>query len=116
MLQNAQDILLNHLELLAQAGNMIYYREAAQLVGMSQRSSEFFTLLDNINRHERGECRPLITALVVLNPNGGVREMPGEGFFTLAAELGLQQEGEDDYEFWMAELERVYEHWGQQAH
>ena len=115
MSQNAQGILLNHLELLARAGSRIYYREAAQLVGMSYRSSAFFTLLDDINRHEWREGRPLITALVVLNPSGGVKEMPGEGFFTLAVALDLQQQGEDNNEFWMAELERVYEHWGQQA-
>ncbi|MCY4364611.1 MAG: hypothetical protein OXE17_00055 [Chloroflexi bacterium] len=116
MIQDLQANLLNHLELLAQAGNTIYYREAAQFVGMSHRSRGFFELLDNINRHEHNECRPLITALVVHNPNGGVREMPGEGFFSLALGLGLQEEGEDDHAFWVAELERVFQYWGQQAH
>ena len=49
--------------------------------------------LDEINKYEQGEGRPLLSAVVVHKEGDG---MPGVGFFTIAWELGQYGGGEAD--------------------
>jgi len=46
-------------------------------------------MLDEINRYEHREGRPLLSAVVVVQEDN----KPGEGFFKLARELGVFQGG-----------------------
>ena len=63
--------------------------------------------LDEINRHEHREGRPLLSA-VVTHKDGD--QMSGDGFFRIAWELGEYQEG-DPERYWRQELERVWDYW-----
>ena len=63
--------------------------------------------LDEINRHEHREGRPLLSA-VVAHKDGD--RMSGDGFFRIAWELGEYQEG-DPERYWRQELERVWDYW-----
>ena len=64
--------------------------------------------LDEINKYEHGEVRPLLSA-VVTHKDGD--RMPGSGFFKSAWELGQYKEGNRE-EYWRQELERVWGYWG----
>ena len=63
--------------------------------------------LDEINRHEHREGRPLLSA-VVTHKDGD--QMSGDGFFRIAWELGEYQEG-DPERYWRQELKRVWDYW-----
>ena len=56
--------------------------------------------LDEINKYEHREGRPLLSA-VVTHKDGD--RMSGDGFFRIAWELGQYKEG-DPEEFWRGEL------------
>ena len=64
--------------------------------------------LDEINKYEHGEVRPLLSAVVT--HKGGDR-MPGRGFFKSAWDLGQYKEVNPE-EYWRQELERVWGYWG----
>jgi len=63
-------------------------------------------LLGEISRHEHEQGRPMLSAVVIAGDNN----MPGQGFFTLARELGLHSGG-DDLAFFCEELARVHATW-----
>ena len=63
-------------------------------------------ILDTISRREHRNGRPLLSAVVVNKDT----QMPGDGFFKLAKELG-RYNASDDLECWSKELHRVYAHW-----
>ena len=63
--------------------------------------------LDEINRHEHREGRPLLSA-VVTHKDGN--RMSGDGFFRISWELGEYQES-DPERYWRQELERVWDYW-----
>ena len=60
--------------------------------------------LDEINKYEQRDGRPLLSAVVIHKDDD---RMPGVGFFRMAWELG-QYKGEDPEQFWVRELERVW--------
>jgi hypothetical protein len=64
-------------------------------------------LLDDINRSEHEQGRPLISVIVVHKG----QTMPGEGFFMCAKALGLYQEGDDRAAFVRREREAVFKAW-----
>ena len=68
--------------------------------------------LDEINKYEQGEGRPLLSAVVVHKEGDG---MPGVGFFTIAWELGQYGGGEADQD-WKQELKRVWGYWQGRIH
>jgi hypothetical protein len=64
-------------------------------------------LLDDINRSEHEQGRPLLSVIVV---HLG-KTMPGEGFFMCARDLGLYQAGQDRAAFVEHEREAVFTIW-----
>lgn len=66
-------------------------------------------ILGDISRAEHAEGRPLLSAVVVL----GSSNVPGNGFFDLARELGVHT-GDDDLAFFAVELRRVHDYWARQ--
>ena len=89
---------------------MIGYSEAAPLVGLDMTKPghrrRMYIMLERISRHEHEEGRPLLSAVVIhLN-----RNTPGNGFFTLADELGLFR-GRCRLTYFVNELRRVHDYW-----
>jgi len=84
---------------------VITYSEAASCVGISTLG--IIPILDRINRTENSEGRPLLSAVVISKS----RNMPGDGFFKLAKELGVQSDDEDNINFWLKEIRRVHDYW-----
>ena len=68
----------------ARAGKVTYYSEIAPLAGLDMDSPsdryEIGVILDDINRLERQQGRPMLSSVVVHKDS----LMPGQGFFTLA--------------------------------
>jgi hypothetical protein len=90
------------------------YGEVAPLVGLNMANqdhrNQMSVLLDEISRHEHRHGRPLLSAVVIHVDDN----MPGNGFFTLAANLNLFQGG-DCFLYFMEELRRVHDHWSGDA-
>jgi hypothetical protein len=63
-------------------------------------------ILGEISTFEHQQRRPMLSAVVIHRDNN----MPGQGFFTLARELGLYR-GIDDFMFFVQELRRVHDYW-----
>jgi hypothetical protein len=89
---------------LARRCELITYGMVADIAGVPVRSSTLWTILDDINLHELGEQRPMLSAIVIAQESG----IPGEGFFTQAKALGRQGASEGDTVFWKRECDRVY--------
>lgn len=87
-----------------------YYYQVAGLIGMGPRNPKFLRILDDINRQEDLEGRPLLSAVVVLSGQSKRRTISSSGFFKLAEDL-KKYDGGDKVEFWNAEIERVYSLW-----
>lgn len=89
---------------------VVYYSEIAPLADLDMASppdrTEIGRLLGEISESEHEQGRPLLSAVAISHDGN----RPGEGFLTLARELGLHCSSEDDA-FWTAELERVYRYW-----
>ena len=66
-------------------------------------------ILDRINNIERCEGRPMLSAVVISKS----RNIPGAGFFKLAKKLGLQSDDEGNVKFWLKEIRRVHDYWGE---
>jgi hypothetical protein len=91
----------------------VYYYEIADVAGLSV-DDPFFDIrigekLDEVNRFEHAQGRPLLSAIVISKESG----RPGEGFFTCAQELGVYA-GEDRDQFWAIQLKRVHDRWRQE--
>jgi hypothetical protein len=63
--------------------------------------------LDDINRSEHEQGRPLLSVIVVHKRT----TMPGEGFFMCARDLGRYEEDQDRAEFVKQEREAVFKAW-----
>ena len=68
--------------------------------------NEMADILDGISRAEHDAGRPLLSAVVIRRD----KNMPGNGFFTLARSLHLHRDG-DDLQYWLEELRRVHDYW-----
>jgi hypothetical protein len=72
---------------------------------------EIGRIVGEISEYEFENNRPLLSAVVVSDLANG----PGNGFYELSENLG-QYSGSRDinkrYEFWINELNKVYEQWG----
>ena len=90
----------------AQNEDVITYSELASCVGISNLGA--IPILDRINKIENCEGRPMLSSVVVSKS----RNIPGDGFFRLAKDLGLQSEGEGNVKFWLKEIRRVHDYWG----
>ena len=90
--------------------DVVYYSEIAPLANLDMANppdrTEIGRLLGEISTAEHKQGKPLLSAVAISHDGN----KPGDGFFTLARELGLHR-GSDDDAFWTAELERVYRYW-----
>jgi len=68
--------------------------------------NDFHKILDDINRYEVGQNRPLLSAIVV-----NETKMPGKGFFRLARELHLQRPEEDNDAFAIRVRQELFNFW-----
>ncbi len=94
----------------ARKGTVTYYSEIAPMAGLNMSLPndryEIGALLDDINRAERAEDRPLLSAIVVHKDT----LVPGQGFFTMARDMDLFR-GSDRDRFYIEELRRVHDYW-----
>jgi len=98
----------------ARSKGLVFYQEVGSLVGLDMGSPDdrnrIADILDEIERCEDAEGRPMISALVVRADT----DVPGAGFFKCARELG-KLSGPDKEEsrlaFWCDEVKRVYGYW-----
>ena len=70
---------------------------------------KLFHLLGQISMAEHLEGRGMLTAVVIRKEDG----FPGQGFFDLAMELGLDSADQD--KFWIQQLRDVFQAWRNQS-
>ena len=103
-------VLYERLCEVARQGNITHYSEISPLVGLDmaipEHRNQMSTLLDQISRQEHAQGRPFLSAVVIHMDDN----IPGNGFFTLAADLNLFRGG-DRFTFFVEELRRVHDHW-----
>jgi len=109
------ETLYNELVRLAQAQNLAAYSDVAPLIGLSMDNEKdrncIAELLGEIAIHEDKEGRPMLTALIVHRGNDN---NPGEGFFSIAQELGRFDGSRDQINrltFWSNQVTQVHNHW-----
>lgn len=107
--------IYNRLADLACARRLTTYSDIAPLAGLAMNNdadrNRISDILGEILRHEVAEGRPLLTALVVHRGNDN---NPGEGFFSIATELGRfngSREALTRLEFWTRQVQEVYTYW-----
>lgn len=95
---------------IARKGTITYYSDIAGLVGLNMDlppdRNRIGELLDEINRYEFANNRPLISAVVVQKDS----MRPGQGFFKLARSLGLFT-GNNKESYYIQELKKVHSYW-----
>ena len=99
-------IIYDKLGDVARSGGFISYSDLGKLVGLHGRSRKLSKLLDDINRYEHQNKRPMLSAVVI----SVVKNSPGRGFFNLALKLCVYQ-GSNDLLFWENELRKVRDCW-----
>ena len=91
----------------------IPYGEIAKIMGIltsgSHMARETGQILGEISEFEQLHNRPLLSAVAVRAD----KKLPGEGFFTLARELGELEENMDEWTFWKREIKMAYDTWGE---
>lgn len=103
--------IYNRLLQVARTGrDVIYYSDIAPLAGLDMASppdrDEISRLLDEISNHEHTLGRPLLSALVIRRDTN----IPGDGFFALATQLGFPNVN-NHMPFFISELRRVHDYW-----
>lgn len=98
---------------IAKSKQTLYYKDVADICNLNlndpdDRNHILRDILDDINRYEHEEGRPMITAVVVRKTKPRIC---GNGFFELAREFGKMEKGQSHEEFFREELKRVYEFW-----
>ena len=94
-------------------GELVTYGEIAPLAILNMENpddrNKLAQILGNISNHEHAQGRPMLSAVVVLAETG----YPGDGFYTLARELGLHHERKEfeDLDFFVQEMKKVYACW-----
>ncbi len=101
-------IILEKLRDVAAKRGLIHYSEINSLVNLAPHSPDLAQLLGKVSRADHQAGRPLLSAIVVRQSNG----RPGEGFFRMARHIGAFR-GDDDEDFWMNEVQRVYDYWSE---
>jgi hypothetical protein len=79
-------------------------------VDICGRSHALRAFLNQVSTAEYDQGRGLLTAVVVYRSGD---QMPGPGFFELARSLDYRFD--DETEFWLAELRRVYQAWSRRG-
>lgn len=92
----------------AKNGDTITYGELVRLLTLKHldpHGQALARLLDEVSRSEDSAGRGMLSVVVVRQED----QMPGDGFFHLAAELG--RDSSDRERCWIAEIKRVYSVW-----
>lgn len=107
--------LYSELLRLARSQQVAAYSDVSPLIGLSmddeQDRNEIARLLGEIAIHENQAGRPMLTALIV---HKGDDNNPGEGFFSIAQELGLFNGRRGQIArltFWVNQVTQVHNHW-----
>jgi hypothetical protein len=108
-------ILYNELVNLARSQQLSSYSQVSPIIGLSMDNeldrNEIARLLREIAIFEQNNGRPMLTSLVIHQGNDN---NPGEGYFSIARELGLFNGGRDSIArvtFWANQVTEVYNHW-----
>ena len=101
--------IYEELKKVARAKRLITYSDIGKKVGLKANDLELWQMLDQINRQEHEQGRPMLSAVVV-QKEGETYGAPGDGFFKLARDLGVFQ-GDHKYIFWVSELNVVHNYW-----
>lgn len=95
----------------AREGKLLTYGKVAPLVHLDMANPQdrkaIGELLGVISRQEHRSGRPMLSSIVVQSEGG----RPGKGFFTLAAELRLFDQADEEDAFWALEVGRTFEFW-----
>lgn len=107
--------LYDELIRLARGQDLAAYSDVAPLVGLSmdveEDRNQIALQLGEIARNEHNHGRPMLTALIVHRGNDN---NPGEGFFSIAQELGHFDGSRDQIArltFWANQVTQVHNHW-----
>lgn len=107
--------LYDELIRVAKKGDLTFYSMIAPLVGLSmdieEDRNDIARLLGEIAKYENEQNRPMLTSLVIHKGNDN---NPGEGFFSIAMELGLYDGARDQLKrvtFWANQVRQVHNHW-----
>jgi hypothetical protein len=102
-----EQAIYNKLQAVARAHKLTNYTEMGALVGLDPHDSRLWAMLDEINRFEYENKRPMISALVISKEEN----RPGSGFWVCASDLGKFNKGDDEDIFWSNELRSVWDYW-----
>jgi methyl coenzyme M reductase subunit C len=96
---------LDEMEASARAGGTMTYTELSNLLTTTYAPNgrPFSTLLCDVSRKTYAKQKVLLSAVVVHDGDG----LPGNGFFSLAEELGLDVEDRQD--FWNRAIAKVHD-------
>lgn len=100
----------------ARRRGFVSYGEVAAWLGIDtevhrlDHCTELFEALGEVSAHEVKQGRPMLSVVV----GHADDKMPGSGFFGLARDLGLLRPGQDQIEFYVHELDRVWDHWSEE--
>ena len=104
------EAIYDKLREVAKSRGITYYSEIAPLAGLNMDSpgdiQRISRILGDISTAEHQAGRPLLSAVVIRKGENS----PGPGFFGLAKDLGLH-DGDDDFRYWVKELQRVHDCW-----
>lgn len=99
----------------ARRGDVTHYGPVAEVLGIEGKRldhcPELSRALDEISTFECENGRPLLSVVVVRQPNNETGMRPGGGFFKMARRNRVQKPDEDDDTFFSAELRRCYDYW-----
>lgn len=88
----------------------VTYQEIAMIMGLplsgNHMQRETGQILGEISEDEVSNGRPMLSAIAV-----GVNGLPGDGFFSLAKQLGKLKPDEDEDQYWKNEKQAVYDTW-----
>ncbi|MBI2831829.1 MAG: hypothetical protein HYX79_06195 [Chloroflexi bacterium] len=103
-------LVYEKLKEVARAESLTNYTEVGEIVGLDMATDvgriRIAQILDDINRFEAQNNRPMLSAVVILKG----KNIPGSGFFECAKGLGKYDGGDDD-RFWADEVANVYNYW-----
>ena len=98
------------LKAVAKAQDLTSYAEIAPLAGLDMEKpddrNKLAEILGEISTHEHEQKLPLLSAVVILKG----QNIPGQGFFNLAKELGVYT-GHDNLKYFIQELRKVHDYW-----
>lgn len=106
-----QEKIRNKLIEIAKEQSLISYGELAGFAGMpfdvDSERNRLYAILDEINRGEDAQGRPMLSVVVVHKDDG----KPGAGFFKLAKHIGKQKKSVSNDDFFRSEIINVFNYW-----